>query len=252
MTPAKHPVKATETTLTLVEALKATGNGRVTELADHLDISKSAVHNHLSTLEQHGYVVKENDHYRLGLKFLDLGGSIRNDMRLFKVAEPEVKQLAEETGELANLLTEEHGRGVYLYRSKGSDAVDMDTYVGMRKYLHATALGKAILSGLPEARVEEISDRHGLPAITENTITEPVALFEDLETIRERGYAVDDEEATDGVRCVAAPIKTDEQILGSVSISGPTSRLRGDRFERDIPDKVRSAANVIELNVKYT
>lgn len=252
MTPAKHPVKATETTLALVDELKESGGGRVTELADRLDVSKSAVHNHLSTLAEHGYVVKEGEEYRLGLKFLDLGGSIRNRMRLFKVAEPEVKQLAEETGELANLLTEQQGQGVYLYRSKGSDAVDMDTHVGMRKYLHATALGKAILSDLPEARVHEIIDRHGLPKITEKTITEPAALFEDLETIRERGYAVDDEEATDGVRCVAASVTADDQVLGSISISGPTSRLRGDRFEREIPDKVQSAANVIELNVKYT
>lgn len=250
MTPAKHPVKATETTLSLLEVLKET-EGRVTELAKRLDISKSAVHNHLSTLEQHGYVVKEDDHYRLGLKFLDLGGSIRNGLRLFKVAEPEVKQLAEETGELANLMTEELGRGVYLYRSKGMDAVDMDTYIGMRKHLHATALGKAILSCFPEPRVREIIDRHGLPAVTENTITDPAALFEDLENIRQQGFAVDDEEATGGVRCIAAPVTTDDRVLGSISISGPTSRLRGNRFDREIPDKVRSAANVIELNVKY-
>lgn len=251
MAEAKHPVRATETTLSLIQELKSNDGGRVTELADALDIAKSAVHNHLSTLRQHGYVIKEGDQYRLSLKFLDFGGYLRSRMRLFEVAEPEVDQLAKETGELANLLTEEHGMGVYLYRSKGADALDLDTYVGMRKYLHATALGKAVLAFLPEHRVVEIVDEHGLPRMTEQTIVDSEALFEELQTIRDRGVALDDEEATDGVRCVAAPIRGDEHVYGAISVSAPTSRMKPEPFTELIPDKVSSAANVIELNILY-
>lgn len=251
MSEAKHPVRTTETTLSVIEALKARDGGRVTELADSLGLAKSAVHNHLSTLRDHGYVVKDGEEYHLGLKFLDLGGYRRHRMELFRTAEPEVNRLAEETGELANLLTEEHGKGIYLYRAKGEQALDLDTYAGMRKHLHATALGKAILAFSSESKVRAIIDRHGLPRMTDRTIADESSLFETFERIRERGVALDDEEATDGVRCVAAPVKTDERVLGAISISAPTSRMRGDRFEETVPDKVRSAANVIELNIKY-
>lgn len=110
----------------------------------------SAVHNHLSTLAEHGFVTKTGEEYHLSLKFFELGGFTRNQVDLFKIAEPEIERLAEETGELVNLMTEERGMGVYLKRSKGQDALDLDTYVGMRVHLHTTALGKSILAHLPQ------------------------------------------------------------------------------------------------------
>lgn len=251
MSEAKHPVRTTETTLSIVEELRSSGGGGVTELADSLDLAKSAVHNHLATLRAHGYVVKEGDEYRLGLKFLEIGGYLRQQMPLFRAAEPQVDWLAEKTDELANLLVEENGQGVYLYRAKGSEGLDYDTYAGKRKYLHATALGKAILAVMDEDRVSRIVADHGLPPITDATITEEASLFETLSRIRERGVAFDDEEATAGVRCVAAPIETDSRVIGAISISAPLNRLRGDRFEGTVPDRVKRAANVIELNIKY-
>lgn len=251
MSEAKHPVRTTETTLSIIEELKTARTGRVTELADSLGLAKSAVHNHLNTLRNHGYVVKEGSQYRLSLKFLEIGGYLRHGMELFKTAEPQIDWLADQTDELANLLVEEHGEGVYLYRSKGEEGLDYDTFAGKRKYLHATSLGKAILAFLDEDRLEAIIDRHGLPAVTENTITDRAALYDDLEEIRAEGVAFDDGEATSGVRCVAAPVRSDERVLGSISISAPTNRMRGDRFTETVPDKVRRAANVIELNIKY-
>lgn len=251
MTEAKHPVKATETTLSIVEELRSNGPSRVTELADDIAISKSAVHNHLSTLRDYGYVIKEGESYRLSLKFLDIGGRLRRRMAIYKVAEPEVNRLANQTGELTNLFTEEQGMGVYLYRSKGSNALDFDTYAGKRKYLHATAVGKSILASLPKERVHEIIDEHGLPAQTENTISDREELMTELEATKDRGFSMDDEETTPGVRCVAAPIKTDGEVHGAISISAPTSRLRGEKFETEYPNEVKSGANVIELNLKY-
>lgn len=167
---AKHPVQTTEKTLSLVEELKQRGECGVTELAGELEMGKSAVHNHLMTLRKHGYVTKEDERYRLSLKFLDVGGYIRRSMELYQVAKPEVKSLANETGELANLLVEEHGWGVYLMRSKGEQAVNLDTYAGRCTLLHTTALGKVILAHLPEQQVEDIVDRRGLERKTPNSI----------------------------------------------------------------------------------
>lgn len=249
----KHPVRTTEKTLRLVEALRETDGAGVTELANRVDMGKSAVHNHLSTLREYGYVAKEGDTYRTGLKFLEVGGQRRNRMELYDAAEPEVNELAQRSGELCNLMTEEGGVGVYLYRAKGDNAVELDTYAGRRTYLHTTALGKAILAHLPRSRVEEILDRHGLPAETDRSITDEAALFEELDRVRDRGYAVDDEERLRGLRCVAVPIRTsDERVLGAVSISSPRSRMKGERLEHDVPEMVQSVANVVELDINYS
>jgi DNA-binding IclR family transcriptional regulator len=114
-------------------------------------------------------------------------------------------------------------------------------------------MGKAILAHLPESRVHEILDRHGLPEKTEQTITERDALFEELSEIRERGVAFDREERLSGLRCVAVPILSNSsRVEGALSVSGPTSRMQGERFESELPERLRSAANVIELNITYS
>lgn len=249
---AKNPVRTTEKTLQIIEALKQQGGGRVTDLAKEVDMGVSAVHNHLSTLQEYGYVVKGDDEYRLGLKFLELGGFTRNQEVVYKVAEPEIERLAEETGELVNLMTQDQGMGVYLKRSKGKDAVDIDTYAGKRVHLHTTALGKAILAHTPDERIEEIVDYHGLPRITERTITDREELRDVLERVRNRGYALDEGERLQGLRCVAAPITDDEdQAIGAISISAPANRLKNHQFEEEFPELIRGAANVVELNILY-
>lgn len=248
----KHPVRTTEKTLMLIEELMDCEPCGVTELADGLEMGKSAVHNHLTTLQKHGYVLKTGDEYQLGLKFLEVGGSTRKSMNFYQVAEPEVDWLANETGELANLLLEEQGLGVYLMRSKGEKAVDLDTYAGLRTYLHTTALGKAILAYLPESRVEEIIERRGLEQETPRSIDSREKLFNALEDVRDRGYAIDDGERLEGLRCIAAPIKdSTDEVLGAISVSAPANRVSDDDLHNQLPKKVLSAANVIELNIKY-
>lgn len=249
---AKHPVKTTETTLALVEELKQRGPSGVTELAEALGMGKSAIHNHLTTLRQCGYITKDGDTYALGLKFLEVGGHVRKSMQFYQVAKPEVESLATETGELANLLVEEQGRGVYLLRSKGDQAVDLDTYVGHRAYLHSTALGKAILAHLPKSRIDEIVDRHGLKQQTPRTIGSSDELEATLADVAERGYAIDDGERLERLRCIAAPVRRPSgEVLGAISVSAPASRVSDEDLHGDLSEAVLSAANVIELNINY-
>lgn len=246
-------VDATETTFRILEMLKELDGAGVTELATRLDIPKSTVHNHLVTLQKNEYVVKEGTTYRVGLQFLEFGEHTRNRMKIYDVARPEVKELAEQTGELANLLVEEHGLGVYLCRARGDQAVRVDTYAGMRVHLHCTGLGKAMLAHVTEEKLATILDRRGLAPRTEATITDEDELREELAVIRERGYAVDYGERLSGLRCVAAPVTDDSNhAVGAVSISGPSSRMKGDRLNETIPELVMSAANVIELNMSYS
>jgi DNA-binding IclR family transcriptional regulator len=251
---AKNPIKGTEKTIRVVETLREMDGAGVTELANRLGLSKGTVHDYLSTLRQHNYVVKEGNEYHVGLGFFELGEYARNRIRIYHVARPEVSKLAEETGEVANLLVEEHGLGVYLYRERGENAVTLDTHTGKRRYLHNTALGKAILAHLSEGRVEEILDRYGLPKANENTITDRDELYEELDAIRDRGYAYCDQERVEGLQCVAVPLTScsDNRVLGAISVAGPSTRMKGDRISEEIPDKLLQAANVIEINVNYT
>jgi len=249
----KNKVKSVERTFRIVGGLQELDGAGVTELSSHLDLPKSTVHNYLSTLEREAYVVKEDDQYRVGLRFLEHGAFARNQSELFEVARPELDRLAEETGELVNLLVEEHGKGIYLYRTRGENAVRVKEHVGNRVSLHSTALGKAILAHYSDRRLDEIIERHGMPATTDRTVTDREELDEALETVREQGVAFDDEERLSGLRCVAAPVlSNDDRVLGAISVSGPSHRFDGDRFRDELPQRVLETANVLELNVTYS
>jgi DNA-binding IclR family transcriptional regulator len=245
------PVKATKTSFEIIEKLMELEGAGTSELASELDMATSTIHDHLKTLEECGYLHVEDGTYVVGPKFLELGGYARSKMKLFRVAEPKIQQLAMDIGHHANLMIEDNGLGVFLYKAKGDDAVHLDTFEGMRVLLHTTSLGKAILAHKPRSEVEEIIDRHGFEQVTEKTITSKERLFEELADIRDRGYALDDEERVRGMRCVAAPIRPDDQTLGAVSVSGPTSEFQGDRFKEEIPELVLGTANIIEVNMTY-
>lgn len=250
---AKNPIKSTKVTFEIVEMLKELDGAQLKDIADELGRSKSSVHNYLSTLQEMDYVVKDGMTYRVGLRFLELGSYARHKQQIYDTAKPHVKELAEETGDLVNLLVEEHGRGIYLYREKGEKSVNVDAYTGHRVYLHNTALGKALLAEMPRARVDEIIDRHGLPATTDRTVTDREELYSELEAVRERGVAFDREERLKGLRCLAMAV-TDNQgrARGAISISGPTNRMQGDRYETELPQKLESIVNVIGLNITYS
>lgn len=249
----KWPVRSVQTSLEITKGLEELQGATITELADHLDIPTTTVFNHLKTLESEEFVVKEGDSYQLGLRYLELGVCSRAQHVLFEHARPEVIELAQKTGELSGISTEEYGQGVFLFITEGENAVRIDTQTGMRVYLHTFALGKAIMAFTPEDRVEEILDRYGMPAMTPNTLTDRAALFDELETIRNEYVAFDDEERVKGLRTVAAPILTDdEEALGAISVAAPTSRMKNERFREEIPELVKNAANVVELNIRYS
>lgn len=244
-------VKSFRTTVEVVNALSDVETATVSELAAQTEMPTSTVHTHLQSLETYDFVVEEGDGYRIGPRFLELGGQNRARRTVYQHARNEIDKLAEDTGELANLMVEEHGLGLHLYLAEGENALRFDTHTGKRFKLHNNALGKAILAHYPRDRVEEILDEHGLERTTDRTITTRDALFEELEAIREREYATDNEERIDGLRCVSAPIDVDGTVLGSVSVSGPASRIKGEYFREELPEKVVRTTDVIAINIKY-
>jgi len=250
---ANHPVKTLEKTVAIVDLLERRRGARLGVVADELSMHKSTVHNHLSTLREHEYVVKEGEEYRLSLQFLTVGGVLRQDIDLYEVAKPKLDDLAAETGELVTLATPERGLAVVLYRAKGDQAVEIDTHVGSEVPLHSSGLGKAILAHLPRDRVEEIVAERGLPAATSNTITDEARLADELQQVEADGYAFDDEEQWRGLRCISAPVLTDDGIVkGAISISAPKSRMANESARQEYVEAVKNTANIVELSITYS
>jgi DNA-binding IclR family transcriptional regulator len=246
-------VQSVETLLEILDEIRELNGARVTEIADHLDLAKSTVHRHLSTLQEYDYVIQEGEEYHMGLRFLTLGEYARRRNPVYRQAAPLVEKLAQETEERSLLMVEEHGKAIYLHRGVGNRAVRTNSNVGTRRHLHTIAGGKAILAHLPEERVHEILDRWGLPQVTKHTITDREEFFDELERVRERGIAFNREEAIEGLNAVASPVLTrDDTVVGSLSVSGPAHRVKGEWFEEEIPDLLLGTANELMLNMTHS
>ena len=241
-------IQSVGASLDLVMALTNEGPMTITELAEALDRSPSNVLAHLRTLQERGFAVEEDGRYRPGLRYYEIGNRIKQNYPLYVHGTEPADDLAAETGEFVWLMVEEQGRGYYLYKTGGDDAVESGAYtMGSRWHLNSTASGKVVLAHMDEQRVDEVLDTHGLKSMTPNTITDREELKAELETIREEGVARDREESAVGIRGVAAPVRGLDGVIGTVSISGPASRIKGDYFEDVLPGKVTEAADIIRI-----
>jgi DNA-binding IclR family transcriptional regulator len=247
---ANHPVTTSQKSIRILETIHQHNGGTLTEISLSVDMNKSTVHNHLKTLVDEQLIVYNGTEYQIGLRLLEFGGYAQQQNKLYQITLPEIERLAEQTGEVANLVVEEYGRGVYLASEAGDQAIDLDIYPGSRRPLHVTAAGKAILAELPSERIDEIVSDYGLTAETPQSITTRTELEESLAEVRDRGIAFDDEEHMQGLRCVGAPIRdSDGRVLGAVSVSSPASRSTDDRFYNEHPAMINSTLNVIKLKI---
>lgn len=246
-------IKSVDTMLDVLEVLRGRNGARVTEVADELDLSKSSVHDHLSTLRDRGYVEKEGNVYDVDVRWLRFGGYARKNLTVYSHAQIHVSTLARKTGELALLSILEGGASFPIYQARGSEAVTTDSYAGTELPVHCTATGKAMLANVPESRLEEILSETELRQYTSNTITDPEELRAELDRINERGFSIDDEERIDGMRGIAIAITPEhrDEVLGALSVTGPTHRLDDEQLTSDIPDTIASMVREIEINIRY-
>ncbi len=239
-------------TLDIVEALWQADGAGVTELTELLDLPKSTVHAHLSTLAEKGYVVQADGEYRLSLRFLTYGEHVKNAEPLYEVAHDPIADLARRTGERVFCSTHQNGLATMLDVVEGDRSLQSDITVGTHTYLHASATGKAMLAHMDEAAIEAVIDEWGLPGFTDSTITTREALYDELERIRDRGVAINDGEYRPGVHSVAAPIRhRDGSVAGAIALAGPEQRLRSEWGTEELHDHLLAAANTIEVNLSF-
>lgn len=253
---AGRRIQSVENASEIIDHVRQSSGATLGELHEAFALSRGTMHTYLATLTDCGLLTKDDGTYHLGFRLVTLGEHVRNETPLYTAGQAEVDRLADTCGEYVHLVVEHDGRQIAIYERRGQQAVGMDYHLQLREtpqHLHDSASGKAILSCLPTERVEEIVSRDGLAPQTEQTITDRETLLAELDRIRDRGYAVNDEEEIRGLRAVGAPIRdSDGAVVGAVSVTGPTSRLQGDRFEQEIPDLVLEAANLIEVNLETT
>lgn len=245
-------VKATRTMFDIVECLQDSEGLTVTEIANQTEYAKSTVHRHLKTLTDLEYITKQKEQYYIGLRFLDLGQSARTRREGYDLAENKVEEIAEQTGERAQFLVEEHAQAVYIHRVRGEHAVHTDPGIGSRVPLHATSAGKAILAEMNEQRLFEIIEQIDFEPITDQTITDPDKLLSKLDRIKKRGYSFNHEENLEGLHAVGTAVKDSEgDVIGGISVSGPSYRLTGEWFEEELPALLMGASNELELNIAH-
>lgn len=247
-------IQSVQTASTILEAIQYLEEPTFNDLCGEIDLSKGTVHTYLKTLESEGLIAKGENEYRLGFRLVTMGESVRNQADIYHAGRDEVEELAEKTGEWVHLTVEYQGREVTIYESSGDRAIAMDYHIRMREspqYLHHTATGKAMLACFDRDRTRETIDRQGLVQRTANTITDLDTLFDELDQIRNQGYAVNDEEEVRGIRSIGTAIQgVDATVHGAISVTAPTSRLSDDYFEIEMPELVTEAANIIEVNLE--
>lgn len=247
-------IKSLERAFDIVEFLRAEGGATVSEIADMVDLSPGTVSTYMATMKERGYVERKDGEFQLSLFFLPIGEHVRLRSDIYKGGKPVVDELAVETGEVVHLMTENQGHEIQVYGRLGSDAVGEQLYTENKtvpkRNLHCSAAGKAIVAHMKGSRRDMLLLDYEFIQRTPNTITDIEHYRAELEEIRSEGVAFNDEEQVTGLRAVAAPITLDTKVLGAITLASPVSRLRGERFRSEFPNKVREAANIIEVNIQ--
>ena len=249
--PTGKGIKSDGTLFDIIELLRELDGAGVTELAQQLDVAKSTVHGHLTTMREYRFVVKRGQQYYLGLGFFDYGQYVRGQLDIFRSGMLAVDRLEKETGEMSWLITHEGGKAMYVYGRGGENDININTILGTWVHMHCNSGGKAILAHLPRSETDRIIDQHGLPKRTGNTITSRSELHEELAQIREQGYALNLSEDLEGIHAIGIPLLFEGEIQGALSIAGPAHRLPKARCEGEVLDQLQAATNEIEMNLAY-
>ena len=218
----------------------------ISALSKRLGIAKSTVHRLAVTLVSERMLEQdpESGKYRLGIALFGLGALVRRRMNVSTQARPYLFALREKTNETVHLAILDGSEIMYVYNLESSQAIRMRSDLGVRKPAYCTAEGQAILAFQPAETVERII-REGLAPRTPQTITDPTRLMRTLDTIRQRGCAIEDEESEIGMRCIAAPIRNDAgEVVAAVAVAGPASRLSKKTIADFIPHVIESADRI--------
>ncbi len=245
-------VQSVDRAISILQVLARRGLSGVTAIAEDLSLHKSTVSRLLATLEARGLVehIPGRGGYRLdyGVVLLAEGVTKRTDLTV--ISRPVCAELAEDIGETINIDVPEGNRAVTVDQSTGTFSLSAVNWVGRRDPMHVTSPGKVFLAEMPPSELARFLESE-VVAFTEHTITDPLRLREELQRVRDQGYASTVEELELGLAAVAVPIRAlDGRVIAALSVSGPTVRLTPDRIP-DLAGRLRAGAAQISQRNGY-
>ncbi len=229
----------------------------IAQISRAVAVSRSSAYRLLRTLQTRGYVMETPSapgRYQLGPRILDLASCFLERFDLRDVARPHLIQLRDLSQETVHLVIPDRGQVIYIDKVETNQPVRMVSAIGRHAFMHCTAVGKAILAFLPNPEVEAIIREQGLAAHTANTITDAARLEAHLREVSAHGFALDDEENEDGIRCIGAPVLDQRKVpVAAISISGPAYRFTHEQaLALSEPLKEAAASISLPLSLAYS
>jgi len=245
--PTSH-VQSVERAIIIIEALaKSRQEMSLTELSNEIGRPKSTVHGLVSTLRDYHYVDQSSitGKYKLGIHLFELGNIVGRSWDISSIAKPHMQKMSQILGETIQLATKSNGEVLYLDKIDTNKMLHIVSEIGGRLPMHCSGLGKVLLAYSTKSEVQKIINQKGMHPRTLKTIVTREELEKELQRIRKAGYAVDDQEIMDGLRCVAAPIfDSNDKVLYAISVSGLCQNMQGQHFEEIIEILTKTAKNV--------
>lgn len=249
----KYSVPALEKGILIIEMLSESEQALgITDIYDRCKLPKSTIFMILNTLEQLKYVQKIGENkYTLTLNLYNVAVASLEKLEIRKIARPIMEEIASRHNFTVHLAILENGKAVYVEKVNGPGFVQFSTKIGQMQYLHNSAVGKALAAYIPEHELLKILELHGMPAPTPNTMTSADVFLDFLATVREVGYALEDEEGEHGIRCIAAPIfDYGGNVIASIGITTVRNELPSIKFN-EMGTLVRDYALSISEKIGY-
>jgi len=245
--PSEYNVRAVERALQILSCFDNEHYERgISEIAQTVDLHKATAHRIVTTLVNYGYLERATDgqKYRLGLELTNLGFMVIHRMDLRREALPSMKQFVDRWDETCDLSIFDRGEVLYIEVLRGNRALTIAAAVGQHLPAHCTASGKVFLAHLPPNELDKILSQP-LASFTIKSVTSPDELCRQLATIREQGYAVDNEEFEEGLCAISAPIYNRQgRVIAAVGNPSPNSRMTPERVQ-EIAEAIKEAARAI-------
>ena len=257
-TKPKNLVQTIERTAFILDIIGRHPNGlSLGDLAREAGLPKGTTHRLVSSMAYFDFVRQDaiTKNYQLGFKLVYLGELLLSQIDLRSEARPYLIHLSELIEETIHLVVLAGNKALYIDKvdlHTKSSGLQMISRLGSRIDLHCSSVGKVLLAFMEDREADAIISESGLPGRTANTITDPAVLKTHLESIRKNGYAIDDEENEEGIRCVAAPVLNGGgRVVAAMSVSGPMTRITLERIETDLKHRVCDTANRISAKLGF-
>ena len=225
---------------------------KLSEISERLGLNKSTVHGIISTLKYHGFISQdeETQKYKLGIRFVEFGDLVINSMNIRNAAVPVIDAVCERIEETVHIAMLDGLDVVWIEKRECTKSIKTSTKIGARLPAYTTADGKIIICYQNKDKIKNYLPKR-IPQYTKNTITNKGEFIKKLEEMKKNGYAIDNEEYVEGLKCVAAPIfDHDGKVRFSLSTTGPAFRMNEERI-KELIVIIKEAANEISHRIGY-